>query len=63
MIKRDVPMVLTDPGCNGVFGLSNVDLTTLTGDAVNTWCFQAEVILDRLKETGNLIKQEAYSLM
>jgi hypothetical protein len=42
-------------------GLSNVDFSTLEGDAVNTQCFQAEVILDRLKETTNLPRQENYS--
>jgi hypothetical protein len=34
---------------------------TLAGDAVNTWCFQVEVILDEPKETSDLHWWEAYS--
>jgi len=41
--------------------LSNVDLPTLTGDAINAYCFQAMVILDRLKESSDLPRQEANS--
>jgi len=61
MIKLHVPLVLLGPGLNETPTLSNVDLTTLTGDVVNAQCFQAEVILDRLKETGDLPRWEAYS--
>jgi hypothetical protein len=39
--------------------LSNVDLTTLAGDAVNIQCFHTEIILDRLKEIDNPPRQEA----
>jgi len=34
---------------------------TLTGDAVDTSCFQAKIILDRLQGTGDLPRQEAYT--
>jgi hypothetical protein len=61
MIKTDVPVVLLDPDLNGTLSLSNVDLPTLAGDAINVQCFQAEIILDRLKENDDLSRQEAYS--
>jgi len=54
MIWPDVPVVLLDPGLNGTPDFTNVDLTTYAGNAADTSCFQAKVILDRLKETGNL---------
>jgi len=60
MIWYDVLVVILEPGLSGTPILSNVDLTTFTEGAVNTRCFQAEVILDRLKETGN-VRKEAYS--
>jgi hypothetical protein len=41
--------------------LSTVDLTTLAGDAVDVSCFQAKIILDGLKETGDFPRGEAYS--
>jgi len=53
--------VLLDLGLNGIPGLTNVDLNTFMGDAVNAKCFKARVILDRPKETCGLPKQEAYS--
>jgi hypothetical protein len=56
-----VPVVLLDPGLNGTTSLTNVDLTTFTGDAVDARYFQARVILERPKETGDLPGQEAYS--
>jgi hypothetical protein len=52
MIKPDV--LLLDSGLNVTPGLSNVDLPMCTGDALNTQCFQAEVILDRVKKTDDL---------
>jgi hypothetical protein len=61
MIKPDVPIMLSDPSLNEMPSLSNVDLTTLAGNTVYAQCFQAEVIFDRPKETGNLFKLEAYS--
>jgi hypothetical protein len=61
MIKPDVLVVLFDPGLNGMSYLSNVDLPTLAGDAVNTQCFHAKVIIDGLKETGDPPRWEAYS--
>lgn len=50
-----------DPTFNGMLGLSNVNLITFAGDAVNTWCFKAEFILGRPKETGNFPRWEVYS--
>jgi hypothetical protein len=61
MIKPDVLVVLLDSGLSRMLYLSNVDLHTLTGDAINTHCFQAEIVFDGLKETRDLIKWEAYS--
>jgi hypothetical protein len=54
MIKPDVMVVLLHPSLRGMPDLSSVDLPTLAGDAVNVWCFQAEVILHEPKETGDL---------
>jgi hypothetical protein len=41
--------------------MSIVDLPTLAGDVAYTNCFQAVVILERLKEGDELLKQEAFS--
>jgi hypothetical protein len=60
MIQPDVLVVLLDPGLSGMPGLPNVDLT-FAGDAVDSSCFQAKVILDELKETGDLPGQDAYN--
>jgi hypothetical protein len=48
MIKLDVRMVPFHSGLNDMPHLSNVDLTPI-GDTVYTRCFQAKVILVRLK--------------
>jgi hypothetical protein len=52
------PDMFLDPDLSGMPSMFSVDLTTFTGDAVNTNCLQAKVILDGEKETGNLPKQE-----
>jgi hypothetical protein len=59
--KPDVLAVFLGPGCSGMPGSSNVDLITFTGDAVNTSCFQSNVILDEPKETGDLPRWKPYS--
>jgi hypothetical protein len=41
--------------------VSNVDLPTLA-NAMYAWCFQTKVILDRVKETGELPWQQAVSV-
>jgi hypothetical protein len=48
--------VLLDPGLSEMVSLSNIYVTTFAGDAVNARCFEAEVSLDRLKETVDLPK-------
>jgi hypothetical protein len=53
MIQLYVPVVLLTPGLNGMFCLSNRQVD-LHRDALNAWCFDAEVILDGLKETCSL---------
>jgi hypothetical protein len=55
MIQCDVLVVLFDPGLSGTPNLTNIELTTFAVDAVDTSCFQAKVILDGLKETGDLL--------
>jgi hypothetical protein len=50
-------VVLLDPGLNGMPGLSNVDPTTFAWVAVGTSCFQVKVMLDRVKETGDICLQ------
>jgi hypothetical protein len=62
MIQSDIPVVLLDSGLNGTSGLSSVDFNALAGDAVNTPCFQTEVILDRPKKNGDLARSETYGL-
>jgi len=54
-------VVLFDPGLNVMPSMSIVDLPTLAGDVAYTNCFQAVVILERLKEGDELLKQEAFS--
>jgi hypothetical protein len=49
----DVPVVLLQPGVNLQASLSNVDLTTFTGDAVYSHCLQSLGNLDSLKVTRN----------
>jgi hypothetical protein len=49
MLHPDVPVVLFDSGPNGTPSLTYVDLTTFSENAVGTSCFQAKIILDRLK--------------
>jgi hypothetical protein len=61
MMKPVVLVTLLDPGLNGVAGLSIADPYTFTNNAVYTRYFQANVILNGAKETGNLPRQEAYS--
>jgi hypothetical protein len=46
-----VPVALLDPGLDGTLGLTNVDLTTFAGHAVDASCFRVKVTLDGLKET------------
>jgi hypothetical protein len=60
MIQPDVLVVLVDPGINGKPGLTDVD-TTFAWDAVDASCFQARVILDGPKETGDLPRQKTDS--
>jgi hypothetical protein len=47
MTEADVPMVLLDPDLSGTPDLSKVDLTTLTGDAVYAYSYQARKIESR----------------
>jgi hypothetical protein len=48
MIQHDMPEVLLDPGLCGTPSLTNTDLTTFAGNAVDARCFQAKVILDHV---------------
>jgi hypothetical protein len=59
--QPDVLVLLLDPDLNGMLSLSNVDHPTFTGDAVNTRCFQVQIIFDGLKETGSLPRRKTYS--
>jgi hypothetical protein len=60
-LQLDVPLVLLGPGLNKMPDFSSVDFNTCAGDALNASCFQAKVIFDGPKETGNLHRWEAYS--
>jgi proteasome lid subunit RPN8/RPN11 len=55
--EPDVSVVFFHPGPNGLACLSNVDLTTFTGDAVHTWGLQPLVVLHRTKAAGDFGKQ------
>jgi len=59
MIKPDVPVVPLNPALNGMSSLSNVNLSILTENAINTWCFQDVVVLNESKQSGNIPRQEA----
>jgi len=61
MIKPYVPVEFLGPGLSGTLDLSNVGFPILAGDAVYAHWFQADVILDRPKETGDLPRWEVYS--
>jgi hypothetical protein len=56
-----VHAVLLNPELNEMLGFTNTDLNTLTGNPVNTGCFEDKIILDGPKETGGLPKWEAYN--
>jgi hypothetical protein len=47
MFYPDIPMVLFQPGVDRTVCLSDVDLATLTGDTVYSWCSQPQVSLYR----------------
>jgi len=49
-------MVLFDPSLNGRPGFSSVDCPIIKGNALYTWCFQAEVILHGSVDTGNILR-------
>jgi hypothetical protein len=59
MSQTNVPVVLLDPGINGIAILPNVNLTTFAGYAVHAWSFQSQVILHWPKETSNFPGKEA----
>jgi hypothetical protein len=48
MIQPDVPVVLPNPGLNGIPSVANVVLISFIGDAVNARYFEAKGILDGL---------------
>jgi hypothetical protein len=58
-----MPVVLFDPCLNGMLGLSNADLPTLTGDAVYARCPQAEVILNKSEESVTFLDRRPAVLM
>jgi hypothetical protein len=62
MEKLDMPTVLFDSGRNGTPGVSNVDLPTLTVDAVYTGYFQEKGLLEGPKEISDLSRREAHSV-
>jgi hypothetical protein len=61
MAQPDVPVVLLDSDLNEMPSLTNLDLATFAGDAIDTSCFHAKVTLGGPKETDDLPRQEAYS--
>jgi hypothetical protein len=54
VIQPDVLVAVFDLGFSGTPWLSNVNITELAGGAVNASHFQVKVILDSLKDTGDL---------
>jgi hypothetical protein len=63
MLQTDVVLVLLDLGLNGMASLSTGDLTTLTGHAVHARSLESQVVLHRLKETGDLLVGRTTDLM
>jgi len=58
MSKPFAHMVLFYSGLYRSTTLSDVHLTTLARYAVNPWSPQSQIILHRMKETGDLPRQE-----
>jgi hypothetical protein len=54
LLQTDVPLMLLDPGLDGMAGLPNVDLTTLTGHTVHARRLESQVTLHRLQEVGDI---------
>jgi hypothetical protein len=55
MFQPFVLILLQQSDVNGMANLSSVDLTALTGDAVNSWCPQSQVAHGQLKESRDFI--------
>jgi hypothetical protein len=62
MLQTDVPVVLLDPGFNGMASLLNIDLTTFAGYAVYASSLKSQAIFHRPTESGNLTWWEAHRL-
>jgi hypothetical protein len=62
MCKPYVSVVLTYSGLYRTASLSDVYLTTLTGYAVNPRSPQSQVALHCMKETGDLLRLQSYTL-
>jgi hypothetical protein len=60
--KGYVADAVLQPGVNRMAPLPNVDLATLTGDDVYSWCPQCHVVLNRPKETTYIPGRQAYKL-
>jgi hypothetical protein len=63
MSKPYVPAVLSYCGLYGTCSLSDVQLTTIAGYAVNTRSPQSQVVLHRKKGTAPLPREQANTLM
>jgi hypothetical protein len=61
-LQTNVPVVLLDPDVSGTAILPDVNLTTVTGYAVQTWSLESQAVLHRLKEASNLPQWEAHRL-
>jgi hypothetical protein len=62
MSKPYVSVVIFYSGLYRSTSLSDVDLTTLTGYAVTLRSPQSQVVLHSMKETGDLLRLQSYTL-
>jgi hypothetical protein len=60
ILQKDVLMVLLDSGLHEMANLPSVYLTTFAGHAAHPCSHQSQVILQMLKEKGNLPRQDVH---
>jgi hypothetical protein len=54
LLQNDVAMMILDPGLDGTASVSDVDLTTLSGNSVHDRSLESQIMLHRPKEAGDL---------
>jgi hypothetical protein len=52
LFQTDVAFMFFQSGVDGAAGLPNVHFAALTGDSVNAWCPEFEVVFNGVEEVG-----------